>query len=46
VIDEDSEKKKDVFDVAYENRKRANDESIVNRRTSRKLRDKIIRKIH
>jgi hypothetical protein len=46
VIDEDSEREKNVFDVAYEDRKRTNDESTVNRRISRRLRDKVIRKIH
>jgi hypothetical protein len=46
VIDEDSEREKDVLDAAHEDRKRADDESTVNRRTARRLRDKTIRKIY
>jgi hypothetical protein len=46
VIDEDSEKEKNVLDVAYEDRKRADDESTVDRRIARKLRDKVMRKIY
>jgi hypothetical protein len=46
VIDEDSETEKNVLDIAYEDRKRADDELIIDRRTSRRLRDKIMRKIH
>jgi hypothetical protein len=46
VIDEDSEREKNVLDTAHEDRKRANDELIADRRAARRLRDKVMRKIH
>jgi hypothetical protein len=46
VIDEDSERKENVLDAAHEDRKRANDESTADRRTARRLRDKVMRKIY
>jgi hypothetical protein len=46
VIDEDSEREKDVLDAAHEDRKRADDESTADRRAARRLRDKAMRKIH
>jgi hypothetical protein len=46
VIDEDSEREKNVLNVTHENRKRANNESITNRRIFRRLQDKATRKIY
>jgi hypothetical protein len=46
VIDEDSEREKNVLDAVHEDRKRANDESTVDRKTARRLRDKTMRKIY
>jgi hypothetical protein len=46
VIDEDSEKKKDVLDAAHEDRERTNNKSNVNRKASRRLREKIMQKIY
>jgi hypothetical protein len=46
VIDEDSEKEKNVLNAAYEDQERIDDEFIADRRTSRRFRDKVMRKIH
>jgi hypothetical protein len=46
VIDEDFEREEDVLNIAYEDRKRVDDESTADRRTVRRLRDKVMRKIH
>jgi hypothetical protein len=46
VIDEDFKRKQDVLNVTYEDRKRINNESIINRRIFRRFRNKIMRKIH
>jgi hypothetical protein len=46
VIDEDYERKENVLNVVYDDRKRINDELIINRRAFRRLRDKEMLKIY